>query len=105
MSWQHESLAARMEGPEPPAIRIGTTFSKQSRGIWLVVRPIPADVMSEYRSIASAVVDRPSNKIAAAVIIVMWIAGGGACLLAACSGRGLSGLACLFVPFVKSQAR
>jgi hypothetical protein len=42
-------------------------------GIWFVVSLIPPDVMTEYRSIASAVADRPVSKTAAIAIVSIWI--------------------------------
>jgi uncharacterized membrane protein YkvA (DUF1232 family) len=42
-------------------------------GIWFVISLIPPDVMTEYRSIASAVADRPVSKAAAVAIVSVWI--------------------------------
>ena len=44
-------------------------------GIWLVTALIPEDVMDEYRAIASAAAQRPVSKVAAMVIIALWISG------------------------------
>jgi uncharacterized membrane protein YkvA (DUF1232 family) len=43
-------------------------------GIWLVIRLIPADVMAEHRALAAAVHDKPVSRLAAAVIVLVWIA-------------------------------
>jgi uncharacterized membrane protein YkvA (DUF1232 family) len=42
-------------------------------GIWLVVSLIPKEVMAEYRAKAIEVGQRPRSKIAAIVIIAIWI--------------------------------
>lgn len=42
-------------------------------GIWFVVSLIPPELMAEYRSIASAAVDSPVSKVAAVVIVSIWI--------------------------------
>lgn len=42
-------------------------------GIMAVVALIPADVMLEYRAIATATGERPVSKSAAAVIVALWI--------------------------------
>ena len=42
-------------------------------GIWLVVSLIPTDVMAEYRAKAIEAGQRPRSKIAAIVIIAIWI--------------------------------
>lgn len=44
-------------------------------GIWLVLRLIPRDVMAEHRASVAAGQRLPPNRIAAAVIIGLWIAG------------------------------
>jgi uncharacterized membrane protein YkvA (DUF1232 family) len=44
-------------------------------GIWLVVSLIPKEVMTEYRAKAIEVGQRPRSKIAAIVIIAIWIFG------------------------------
>jgi uncharacterized membrane protein YkvA (DUF1232 family) len=42
-------------------------------GIWLVVSLIPEEVMAEYRARAIEVGRRPRSKIAAIVIVAIWI--------------------------------
>jgi uncharacterized membrane protein YkvA (DUF1232 family) len=42
-------------------------------GIWFVVSLIPPEVVAEYRSIASAAVDRPVSKAAGIAIVSIWI--------------------------------
>jgi uncharacterized membrane protein YkvA (DUF1232 family) len=44
-------------------------------GIWAVTCLIPADVLAEYRAIASRA-KRPVSRVAAFVIVVVWIVGG-----------------------------
>jgi uncharacterized membrane protein YkvA (DUF1232 family) len=44
-------------------------------GIWLVIALIPEDVMRETRAIASAAAARPVSKVAAIVIVALWISG------------------------------
>ncbi len=44
-------------------------------GLLLVVRMIPPDLMAEFRVAADAIVTRPSGRIAATVIILLWLAG------------------------------
>ncbi len=44
-------------------------------GIWAVRRMIPAEVLAEHRASVAAGVRLPPNKIAAAVVIALWIAG------------------------------
>lgn len=46
-------------------------------GVWAAISLIPADVLAEYRAIASAA-DRPVSKVAAAVIVAGWIVTGAA---------------------------
>jgi uncharacterized membrane protein YkvA (DUF1232 family) len=41
-------------------------------GIWLVVRLIPPALMAEFRAEATKVADRPVNRTAAIVIVVLW---------------------------------
>ncbi|WP_309775967.1 YkvA family protein [Nitrobacter vulgaris] len=43
-------------------------------GIWLVVRMIPPDLMTEHREIAAALQDRPVSPGAAAAIVLVWVA-------------------------------
>ena len=42
-------------------------------GVWAVVSLIPADVLTEYRAIASAADERPTSRAAAVAIISIWI--------------------------------
>jgi uncharacterized membrane protein YkvA (DUF1232 family) len=49
-------------------------------GIRLAISMIPADIMAEHRAVADSIADGPRSRIAAAVIILMWI--GGTVLLA-----------------------
>ena len=42
-------------------------------GVWAVVSLIPADVLTEYRAIASAADERPTSRAAAVAIISSWI--------------------------------
>jgi uncharacterized membrane protein YkvA (DUF1232 family) len=42
-------------------------------GIWLVVWLIPKEVMTEYRAKANEAGQRPRSKIAAIVIVAIWI--------------------------------
>jgi uncharacterized membrane protein YkvA (DUF1232 family) len=44
-------------------------------GIWAVLRMIPADVMVEHRANVADGTRLPANRIAAVVIIALWIAG------------------------------
>jgi uncharacterized membrane protein YkvA (DUF1232 family) len=41
-------------------------------GIWAVVRLIPPEVMAEHRATASLAAQRPSSRIAALVVILVW---------------------------------
>ena len=43
-------------------------------GIALVVKLIPADVMTEHRALATATQDRPVSLAGAAIIVVIWLA-------------------------------
>ena len=47
-------------------------------GVWAVVSLIPADVLAEYRAIASAAGERPISKVAAVAIGAIWILTGAA---------------------------
>jgi uncharacterized membrane protein YkvA (DUF1232 family) len=49
-------------------------------GIWLVVSLIPAEVMVEYRAKADTAAQRPTSRAGMAIIILLWIAAGGALL-------------------------
>jgi uncharacterized membrane protein YkvA (DUF1232 family) len=40
-------------------------------GIWLVVRLVPPEIMTEHRALAAAQ-DRPVSRAAAAVIVLIW---------------------------------
>ena len=42
-------------------------------GIWLVLRLIPADLIAEQRLLASQLVQRPSSKLAAVMIVGIWL--------------------------------
>ncbi|MFM2129238.1 MAG: hypothetical protein RL477_784 [Pseudomonadota bacterium] len=47
-------------------------------GILLVIRLIGPEIMAEHRALAAAATVRPVSRAAAAVIVVLWIAGAGA---------------------------
>lgn len=42
-------------------------------GIWLVVRLIPPEVMEEHRQAAAKATQRPVSRVAAGVVIVVWL--------------------------------
>jgi uncharacterized membrane protein YkvA (DUF1232 family) len=42
-------------------------------GIALVIRLIPSEIMSEHRALATAAQDRPVSRMAAAIIITIWM--------------------------------
>ena len=42
-------------------------------GIWLVLSLIPEEVMAEYRAIADEAATRPQSRLAAMMIIAIWI--------------------------------
>jgi uncharacterized membrane protein YkvA (DUF1232 family) len=44
-------------------------------GIWLVIALIPEDLMREYRALARAAAQRPVGKVAAIIIVALWISG------------------------------
>jgi uncharacterized membrane protein YkvA (DUF1232 family) len=44
-------------------------------GIWLVVWLIPKDIMAECRAIASEAATRPHGKVAAIIVVAIWIVG------------------------------
>jgi uncharacterized membrane protein YkvA (DUF1232 family) len=44
-------------------------------GLWLVVSLIPKEVMAECRAMASEAGQRPPSKVAAVVIIAIWLLG------------------------------
>jgi len=44
-------------------------------GIWLVVSLIPEEVMAEYRAKADEAAQRPSSRVAAVAIVLLWIFG------------------------------
>ena len=41
--------------------------------IWLVIRMIPREVMAEHRARAASAPARPASRIAAAVVITIWL--------------------------------
>jgi uncharacterized membrane protein YkvA (DUF1232 family) len=43
-------------------------------GLWLVLRLIPAEVLATHRAAAEAAADRPVSRVAAAAVILAWIA-------------------------------
>ena len=43
-------------------------------GLWLVLRLIPSEVLADHRAAAEAAADRPVSRVAAAGVIVVWIA-------------------------------
>ncbi|BCG25280.1 hypothetical protein TUM18999_34710 [Pseudomonas tohonis] len=43
-------------------------------GIWLVIRLIPPELMEEYRRAAAVATQRPSSRVAAALIVALWLA-------------------------------
>lgn len=43
-------------------------------GILLAIRLIPADLMAEFRARAHARAERPTSRVAAAVIVGLWVA-------------------------------
>ena len=43
-------------------------------GIWLVVRLIPAPLMAEFRAEAALRASRPVSRVAAAAIVLVWLA-------------------------------
>ncbi|WP_373504664.1 YkvA family protein [Aestuariivirga sp.] len=43
-------------------------------GIYLVVKLIPPDIMAEHRALADAAQERPVSRLAAVIIILLWIA-------------------------------
>jgi uncharacterized membrane protein YkvA (DUF1232 family) len=42
-------------------------------GLWLVIRMLPPEVLATARSRAQALVDRPRSRIAAVLIVIVWI--------------------------------
>ena len=42
-------------------------------GLWLVLRLIPPEVIAEHRAAAEAAADRPVSRVAAIVIVSVWI--------------------------------
>ena len=42
-------------------------------GIWLVVRLIPVELMSEHRAIAAQATSRPVSRAAAGIVVVIWL--------------------------------
>ena len=43
-------------------------------GLWLAIRMIPEPVMDDHRAAAEAAARRPVSKVAAAVVILIWLA-------------------------------
>ena len=43
-------------------------------GIMLVVRLIPPEIMTEHRELAAAAQERPISRVAAVLIVVVWLA-------------------------------
>lgn len=43
-------------------------------GIWLAVQLIPVALMVEFRTAARALVERPTSRVAAVLIIALWVA-------------------------------
>jgi uncharacterized membrane protein YkvA (DUF1232 family) len=46
-------------------------------GIWAAVRLIPRHIMDEHRAHAETLAQRPVSRVAAVVIIIIWVAGAG----------------------------
>ena len=46
-------------------------------GIALVIRLVPPEIMAEHRKLAAASQERPVSRIAAAIIVGIWIVGAG----------------------------
>ena len=42
-------------------------------GIALVIRLIPPEIMAEHRALATAAQDRPVSRVAAAIIVAVWV--------------------------------
>lgn len=42
-------------------------------GIWLIVRALPPEVLSESRAKAAVLVERPASKSAAVFVVVLWV--------------------------------
>lgn len=42
-------------------------------GIWLVTRIIPAPLMQEFRRLASCRTDRPVSRVAAGIVVLLWL--------------------------------
>jgi len=42
-------------------------------GVWLIVQALPPEVLSESREKAAVLVERPSSKSAAVLIVVLWV--------------------------------
>lgn len=47
-------------------------------GIWMAVKLIPPGVLREHRDAATSASDKPVSRVAAAVIVVIWVAGAAA---------------------------
>lgn len=52
-------------------------------GIALVIKLVPPDVMAQHRALAAAADDKPVSKVAAGIIVGVWIAAIGLCAWAA----------------------
>lgn len=42
-------------------------------GIWLAVRAIPPDILTEKRAEAEALADKPVNRVAAVFVVAVWL--------------------------------
>lgn len=42
-------------------------------GIWATIKLIPAEILAEHRKAADALVERPVSRIAAVVIVLIWV--------------------------------
>lgn len=42
-------------------------------GLWLVLKLVPQEVLADHRAAAEAAARRPVSRVAAAVIVVLWI--------------------------------
>ena len=49
-------------------------------GVLIVVRLIPSELMEEFRAVAAMAQERPSSRLAAALIVTIWLALGAASL-------------------------
>ena len=46
-------------------------------GIWLAIRLIPEPIMAEHKASAEGLLERPVSRLAAAVIVFIWLASAG----------------------------